>query len=395
MIQIKLKDKRLSKRWEYIVRSHMKVASPLAAGGGGLGHASVQQSFAATQAVWRFFSNERITFEELIVPLRDFTRLQCGSIQAPFLLVAHDWSKLSYPGHKSRKDMPELSNSNDIGYELTCALAINPDNGAPIAPLEMHFKTAAGTLSTRENVETLGHIDQVLPTMDASAHWKLGKPIVHVIDREADSVGHYRQWDASSHKFLIRADDRRVLYQGQRVKLSDVRNQVRSQGGYQAAGPVLYHNRKAELEIAEVDVILYRPARKSVNKVRTDVPGVPLPVRMVLTRVVDGDQKLLAEWYLLSNVPRELADTKLLAHCYYWRWKIETFFKLSKSHGAQIEDWQQETAAALFRRLLVASMATATVWHLLASDDPKTNEFKTILMGLSRRQTKRKRPFIR
>jgi hypothetical protein len=393
MIQIKLKDKRLSNRWELMVRYHMRVASPQAAGVIGLPDGKLEKSFAVTQGTWRFLNNDRVTFEELIVPLQDFARIACASVSAPFVLVAHDWSKLSYPGQKCRQDLAQLSSSSDVGYELACALAINPDDGLPIAPLEMHLKTAKGMLSTRGKVEVAAHTDQVMATMNASASWNLGKPIVHVIDREADSVGHFRDWSAAGHKFLVRGDERRVLYQDTQVKLSDVSSQLEAEGRYQSAGTVLHENRPLHLEIAEAEVTLYRPARKNSNGVRTDIPGVPLPVRLVLTRLIDDQKQVLKHWYLLSNVPTEWADAKMLAKCYYWRWKIETYFKLLKSSGTQIEAWQQETAEAIFRRLLVASMAMVTVWHLMATNEPKTNEFKKLLMSLSGRQTKRSRPF--
>jgi hypothetical protein len=80
--------------------------------------------------------------------------------------------------------------------------------------------------------DAMPHLDQIFPTMQASQAWNLGRPIVHVIDREADSVGHYREWDAGGHKVLIRADDRRVLWDGRRMKLSDIRREVREQGAY-------------------------------------------------------------------------------------------------------------------------------------------------------------------
>jgi hypothetical protein len=46
---------------------------------------------------------------------------------------------------------------------------------------------------------------------------------------------------------------------------------------------------------------------------------------------------------------------------YYWRWRIESDVTLLKSHGQQLEHWQQETGDAIFRRLLVATMACVTV----------------------------------
>lgn len=391
-MDIKLTDERLRKRWHILVRSQMKVASPLAAGAGGL--PSTAKALAATQAAWRFYNNERVTLPELVVPLRDYAREQVAASKAPFVLVAHDWCKLSFPGHKFRQDMAELSHGSDFGYELTTSLAISADDGAPLAPVEMHMKTKDAFLSTRQPApEPVLHLEQILPTMQASELWKLGKPIVHVIDREADSVGHYRQWDAGGHKVLIRADDRNVLWEDRRVKLSEIREEVLPRGAYHDAGPALYHGRKASLEVAETSVILDRPARKTIDKKRVDVPGPPVTMRLILTRVLDENGELLAEWYLLSNVAHEWADGVLLARCYYWRWRIESYFKLLKSHGFQLEDWLQETGPAIARRILVASMAAVTVWHLMTDESAPATELKTVLVRLSGRQMKRNRPF--
>lgn len=391
-MEIELKDERLKKRWLFLVRSQMKVASPLAAGAGGL--PDYNTAFAATQAAWRFYNNNRIELRELVVPLRDYARTRTEAARTPFVLVAHDWCKLSFAGHASRKDMAELSSQSDVGYELTTSLAISADDGAPLAPVEMHMKTAHGILSTRgSSVEAAPHLDQILPTMQASQSWNLGKPIVHIIDREADSVGHYREWTTAGHKVLIRADDRRVLCDGREMKLSEIRKQVHIQQAFQHAGPAIFHGREVHLEVAEVAVVLHRPGRKTIDRKRIGVPGDPFPMRLILTRVVDTDGKVLAEWYLLSNVPVEWADAAKLARCYYWRWRIETYFKLLKSHGFQLEDWLQETGPAIARRILVASMAAVTVWHLMADESPPATRFKQILVRISGRQTKRSRPF--
>lgn len=391
-MDIKLKDERLATRWLFLVRSQMKVSSPLAAGVGGLPNSNA--AFAATQASWRFYNNERIEFQELVAPMREYVRTQVSSIQSPFVVVAHDWSKLSFPGQSAREDMVELSNESDIGYEALTSLAISSDDGTPLAPVEMNLKTASGVLSTRgSEVLDASHLDQILPTMQASQNWALGKPIVHIIDREADSLRHYREWNDDGHKVLIRADDRRVLCNQRQMKLSEIRNEVRLQGAFQKAGPALYHGRVARLEVAEVAVILHRPGRMTIDSKRVGVPGDPLPMRLILTRVVDEEGKVLADWYLLSNVPAEWADAAKLARCYYWRWRIETYFKLLKSHGFQLESWLQETGEAILRRILVVSMAAVTVWHLMADDSEPAKEFKHMLVRISGRQTKRSRPF--
>ena len=144
--------------------------------------------------------------------------------------------------------------------------------------------------------------------------------------------------------------------------------------------------------VAETTVTLYRPAKKSRKGAKFEKAGRPLTLRYVVVQLRDDEGRVLAEWMLLSNVSKAWASTEKLAFCYYWRWRIESFFKLMKSHGQQLEQWQQETGPAIARRLLVAAMACVVVWRLQADDSPEAAELKDILVRLSGRQTKRKRP---
>ena len=77
-----------------------------------------------------------------------------------------------------------------------------------------------------------------------------------------------------------------------------------------------------------------------------------------------------------------------IALWYYWRWLIETYFKLLKSHGQELEQWQQESGLAIARRILVASMACVIVWSLQRDDSPEAKQAKKILIRLSGRQMK-------
>lgn len=72
-------------------------------------------------------------------------------------------------------------------------------------------------------------------------------------------------------------------------------------------------------------------------------------------------------------------DASTLALWYYWRWQIECFFKLLKSAGHHLESWQQESALAIAKRLLVASMACVTVWAIAADNSKEATE---LLAGL-------------
>lgn len=371
-----------------LVQSHLRSAPEMAAGVASLPGAG--SSFAATQGAWRFLNNERVTLPALIAPLRQIGVKRSRTLTAGFVLLVHDWSKLAFDDDKA--DRVQLTHGTDIGYELTTALMVSADDGAPLAPMEMHLRTARGMLSTRAPAPRVqGHLEQVLPTMRASRTWGVDQPILHVIDREADSVDHYRQWDAAGELFLVRADDRRVKWRETPVLLSEIAKTLKRQRKFACHGTASYQGRAAQLWVAETAVVLHRAAKKNVRGKKYSKPGRALPLRLVVVQVRDGAGKVLAQWLLLTNAPAGIVAEKL-ARCYYWRWRIESFFKLLKSHGQQLEHWQQATGPAIARRLLIAAMACVTVWQLEADQSPPAQELKTLLIRLSGRQVKRTKP---
>jgi len=95
---------------------------------------------------------------------------------------------------------------------------------------------------------------------------------------------------------------------------------------------------------------------------------------------------ILSTWLLITNVQDEKAET--IALWYYWRWKIESWFKLLKGAGHNLESWQQETGLAIAKRLLVVSMACVVVWEIAAAKGKKAEEFRNFIIRLSGRQMK-------
>ena len=68
---------------------------------------------------------------------------------------------------------------------------------------------------------------------------------------------------------------------------------------------------------------------------------------------------------------------------------IESYHKLLKGAGQQVEQWQQESAAALARRLLVAAMACVVVWRLARDQRPQAAAMREVLVRLGGRQMRR------
>lgn len=381
----------MQKRYLQLVESHMNPVQAVAAGVKALPRAG--NAFAATQAAWRFFANPRVTLGKLIEPLREVGRQACSESRSAYVLLVHDWSKLDYDGHGSKTDLTQLSHKLDRGYEQMTALLVDADDGAPLAPMGISVLSAAGlhTSDAETPQPPQSHLDQVLPWMESSLCWGLSKFCVHVIDREGDSLKHMRRWHAADHLFLVRADDRRVKFRNESRLLSEMTQVLHQEQAYERHGEVSIRGRTGEQWIAETEIVLDGPAWGITPEGKTSrVPGAALRVRLVVVHVRDAEGKMLAQWLLLTNV-RDVPALQI-ARWYYWRWQIESFHKLLKSAGLEVEEWLQETAAAIAKRLLVGCMACVTVWALKRQTTPEAKECQRFLVRLSGRQMKRQRP---
>ena len=350
---------------------------------------------ACIKAMSRFLRHESVTLPALIEPAQQAVRDALTLSDAPVALVVHDWCMIHYT--TPNPDRYRRSHATDLGYELGTALVVSADAGQPLGPMELRLRTATTTLSTRPTptAHPPGHIDELLDVMnEARSRWDLGKPLVHVIDREADSVDHYRQWSHRGHTFLVRANTGRIVRLGDRaVKLEELTDQpcLRWQAVKDASGQprrVNIGGVAGALWVAEAAVVLDRPAKKRVGGgKRIDVAGVPLPVRLVVSWVLSDEGEILAEWFLFTNAGVAFAAATVA--CWYaWRWRVETYHKLLKSSGMNAEGWQQESGEAVAKRLVVASLACLTVWHLQEDRSELGGTLRGVLVRLSGRQMK-------
>jgi hypothetical protein len=353
---------------------------------------SLARPMTAVQAAWRFYSNPQLTLPELAAPLRECARADVPAACENHVLVALDWCLLHYADHASKQDRVVLNGSTDLGYELLNALAISDRDGSPIAPLCFELRADDGLHTTRAAapLPAPSVLDGLEPVMEHVANQNLGREPVFIIDREADSVAHYRQWMAQSRRFVVRANDARlVLYEGQERRLIDVACGLQ----LTMAREVKHKGKPATQFVGECPVVLHRPARahriepETGRKKHRDIKGEPLPLRLVVSEVRDKHGRVLARWLLLSSLP-ESASPALIALWYYWRWRIESYHKLLKGAGQQLESWQQESGAALTRRLLVAAMSAVVVWRLAREKSEHAAKMREMLIRLSGRQMK-------
>jgi hypothetical protein len=384
----------LQDAYAILIKGFGKTGSSAAPGPGATIAGMKPASFA--QKLWRFCSDPRVEESALIEPMHDMVRHE-AAVRPGVILAVHDWSTIGFGTHKSKTDRATLTHARDVGYDLAGVLMVRGDDGATIAPVSVSLTTADGVLGTRGDVPTEApcHIDQVLGDMRYVRGLELAPTVVHVIDREADSVNHWRQWAADGHLAVVRADNRIVRHADRETTLEEVADGLRREDAFRDAGEARYHGRTARLFVAETEVVLHRPGRRKQGgkgkKKMIEIPGPPLPLRLVVAEVRDDKGEVLATWLLLSNAPVELADMATIARWYYFRWRIESMHKLLKSSGMQLESWLQQNGERIMIKLLLALGACASIWALERRKDPQSLEFQRLLMRLSGRQTKRRR----
>ena len=390
-------DRRLERRYWKLVSEHSTSLKSSAAGLRALPASG--KAFASTQAMWRFLGNGRMSRSRLVEPLCNYARESLASERPEFSLIVHDWSPLEFRDHEENHDRVGLSSDWNRGYELLTALMVSAQDGQPIAPVVQAIEASDGVHATYSDrlQPAQSHLDALRPMMRAAEKVAEGTRCVHVIDREGNAVFYLRKWDKQKRLFLVRSDYSRVVrHEGEERTLRSLARLLARRDAFRHVRDVRYQGRPAIQEIAETTVVLDRPAYqqrpKYGQKPRVRIRGEHLQLRFVVSRVFDKKHRMLAEWYLLTNVPASV-DAARVALWYYWRWRIESYFKLMKSAGLQLEDWQQTTAERILRRLLIAAMACVTVWRLADDPTPEAAETRALLIRLSGRQMKHKCPF--
>jgi hypothetical protein len=323
-----------------------------------------------------------------------------------FHLIIHDWSPIHYSNHPSKKDRTTLYNKNDFGYELQSSLLISDRDGEPLSPLYIGLTSHDGVFSTRreELIKQRPHLDELSRTMGYmeklfNESGSSSLPLVHIVDREGDALLHLRRFVRCRKLFLIRSNDFRVVeYEGKEITLKELVTALREELRY--ARQVQYKGREASQFVAEAEVLLSRPAHPQRRDpvmgkiVYRKIRGRPIRLRVVLAQVredgaAEEDSEFLEEWLLWTNVDGEKAPAETIAKWYYWRWRIESFFKLLKRAGQHVEEWQQESAHAVAKRLLVAAQACVVVWQLMRAKEPEAVPLRRLLVRLSGRLMKR------
>jgi IS4 transposase len=161
---------------------------------------------------------------------------------------------------------------------------------------------------------------------------------------------------------------------------------------------IKYQKQKVTIYVNSCEIEIRRDATKMTiskdgKRKYAKIEGKAVKARFVVERLVDEENNVVAEWLLVTNILDTKVSAQTLATWYYYRWKIESYFKLLKSSGFNLEEWQQKEPIALFKRLLVVSLSCLLVWKLANDSSHNAKEIRDFLVLLSGRLIEKGKEF--
>jgi len=356
------------------------------------------------QATWRFLNNPDVTIEALYKPLRTHLEEEIPVQCDKYVLAMSDWSHLDYKKHTSKKEL-KFEKGKDtcmkIGYDYQGMIAVSDRTGEPIGILDHNLKTLDNCYSTYDDTidMNLTHLEELrIRANQMKDTLKTDKRIVHIVDRESDSIAFMRGLDEDKQLFVLRGkNNSKVDYYDKEsnttisIKQGDLADKL-SLG--KKVKSIKYRKKSVTIFANECDISISRDATKMITnsdgkKKLQRTKGKTLKLRFVVERLVNDKNEVVAVWLLLSNVFDKDIDAASLANWYYYRWKIESYFKLLKSSGFNLEEWQQKEPLALFKRLLIVSNACILVWKIANDNNANAKRIRDFLIQLSGKQIQR------
>lgn len=356
MKTVQLNDKRLNERLLELtdqLSQHPTASIPAACGG-----------YDEMTAAYRFFDNDKVTFDDVLQPHIDATQVRIAS--QPVVLLTQDTSEvdLTRPLQQMVGAGP-LDHGSRRGLLLHVLHAFTPD-GTPLGTVAAtplirsdDEPTNAGKTRAERQQEPIEEKESYrwVQTLGRAQHVARQHPTVKFItlaDSEADIYEYLAEAVAGPENahWIVRAAQDRAVTKETTIDEESARL-IREQA---MATPVLYtqtisvrgrdakvsceargrrqprESRMAEVEVRAVSLTLrppYRPDR--------ELSPITLNVVLVSETHPPADDVPI-EWMLLTDLPIDtLEHVREVVNTYCVRWMIEIYFRTLKS-GCRIED---------------------------------------------------------
>ena len=311
-------------------------------------------TWAETLGAYRFFDNEKVTFDSIMSGHKAATLKRIQTEQV--VLIPQDTTFLNFATDDKSKGMGTLRTKNSNQQLLHASIAINPGR--------VNLGVVEGSMWQREE-STTGHSRASKKIDEKESHrWLLhyqsacaiqeqspGTTVVSIADREGDIHEWFQYAEAvpveRRASYIIRAKANRALALEQgRTALWDYMNSLKSLGKYSVNVPKRNGEpgRDAGVNVyaAEVQLAGKGKARK------------PLFLHVVYLKERNPPVSTKGiEWMLLTDLPVEdFVQARVIIEWYRCRWEIETYFRVVKG-GCEIESSRLRTEPRMLNCIAV------------------------------------------
>lgn len=296
-------------------------------------------TWAETLAAYRFFDNEKVTFDSIMSGHKESTLKR---IQAePIVLIPQDTTFLNFATDDKSKEMGTLRKKNSNQQLLHTSIAISPSRvNLGVVDGSMWQRDEASTgksrsgkkIDDKESHRWLLHYQSACSIQAQSPE----TTVVSIADREGDIHEWFQYAESvpveSRASYIIRAKANRALeLEDERISLWDHMNSLKSLGKYSVNVP----KRNGEPgRDASVDVMVAEVQLAGRGKTRQ-----PLFLHAVYLKEMNppvGSKSI--EWMLLTDLPAEdFIQARVIIEWYRCRWEIETYFRVMKG-SCEIEN---------------------------------------------------------
>jgi len=376
-------DERLNKRLRAIVAG--LAANP---------RRSLPKSFdsAGLEGAYRFFSNHRVTPNDILAAHVEKTRLRCQN--AGDFLVIHDTTKFAYRFDGDREGLGRVQVHNAKSKQVFFAhvsLALSADGTRRplgVAALKTWIRSAKKSAEHQRWEAQLRTPSERLDGL---------KTAIHLMDREGDDYDMFVSLVRDGHRFVVRALQNRWLeHEPKPTKLHDAFASLEATIGRQAKltrrkehrNPVNAKThpartaRTANLSVAATTVALKRP---QTRRDYVDASSLPASLSINVVRVWEANPPAgeePTEWFLYTTEPIDTAEQQLaIVDHYRARWTIEEYFKALKT-GCEFEKRQLQDFESLIN--LLATFAPIAYQLLLIRSEARRAPDADALSVISR-----------
>ena len=308
---------------------------------------------AAAKGAYRFFRNERVTEESIILDMQRNCQAVC---KGKNVICIQDTTEVNLSSHRKRikKDnfigTTNANNTTGLGYLLHPSLVLDADDGMPYGYADVKvwnrpllFKSKKERNYNRLPIEEKESYKWI--EVSNSSKQVIGPLVKHMVivqDREGDIYEQFATIPDKKTDLLIRARANRLLKD--KTKLFTCLETQAVQGEYKIEVLAKKRGKKRtanmQIRYKEVEITKGRKASVKLWLVEAKETGYT------------GADEIC--WRLLTTI--RIEDLQCAKNClewYSWRWTVEEVFKIMKKEGYNIEGSELEYASSVRKMSLM------------------------------------------